>query len=246
MSEAIAGPGGYVAYASAALAPDQHGTDHQGSFVVGSRYENMQQGSKRNVTQSAVMGISPNVAAQKLRLGQGAWEWLHMVAFSIRQTHISSMSAASLAMFTRTGQPQQISENLVLGSAGANTAMLTYETLIKNVMREQPGWRLNLSVQADVKRPTVGGVTIPVAQSIAFDFFFITADDKVTPPVVLRFNSLSLSAPSQQEYANVVQGLKAFIAEQQVARPSGLMGISTHGTRAFGNMDAAMHIDGET
>ncbi|MEZ4873939.1 MAG: hypothetical protein R2793_00405 [Flavobacteriaceae bacterium] len=231
-------PGGYVAYPSVGFGKEQYGTDHQGSFVVGSDFSELQKGSKRNITQSSVMKISPNVAAKALKLGGDAWEWLHLVAFSIKETHISSFSAQSMKLFERTGQPQQISENLVLGSAGANTAMLTYETLIKNIMRQNPTWTLNLAVQADIKKPIVDGVVVPVAQHIAFDFQFVTDSGKMTAPVVLRFNPLSSSAPSKSEYTRVVEELKKFVMEQQFVKPTGMKGISTRGFHSFGDEDS--------
>lgn len=226
--------GGYVAYPSSGFKAEQYGGEHQGSFVVGSKFDDLQKGSKREVTQSSVMGMSPNEAAKALNLGDGDWEWLHLVAFSIKQTHTSGFSAESMRIFSRTNQPQQISENLVLGSAGANTAMLTYESLLKDVMRKNTDWTLSLSVQADVKRINVNNIIIPVAQLISFDFQFTTPDKKITPPIVLKFNPLSPVAPSADEYHRVCSELKKFIEEQQVPLPQGgIHGIHTTGFHAF-------------
>ncbi len=228
MSVRSNGPGGLVQYPQAGL-PERHGEDTQISLVAGSQYQDLQQGSKRARTQSQVMDkVSPNEAAQALKLGPGAWEWLHLVAFSIKLTHVDSLTAQSLALIQQTNQPQQIRENLVLGSAGANTAMLTYETFIKSVLREHPTWSLDLFVAASVESRHFDGRVIPVATRINFDFQFCTEDGKVTPPVVLAFNPLDTAAPTLAEYSQVVEMLKKFVS-QHATQINGFEGLRTKG-----------------
>lgn len=220
--------GGFVQYPSTGL-PGLQGHGNQMSLVSGSAYDDLQKGSKRNVTQSAVMGnVSPNAAAKALKLGDGAWEWLHLVAFSIKQTHVSSVSAQSLKLMDRTNQPQQIRENLVLGSAGANTAMLTYESLIKNFMKERPNWTLDLFVSADIKHAKVDGVTIPVANRIDYHFQFRTEDGEVTPPVILAFSPLDPTKPTLEEFASVVENLQKFL-ESHPVKVEDFKGMQTDG-----------------
>lgn len=223
--------GGFVQYPSSGL-PEHLGEYQQTSLVSGSAYQDLQQGSKRAITQTSVMGnISPNVAAQTLCLPEGAWEWLHLVAFSIKQTHIDSLSVQSMNLIKRTNQPQQIRENLVLGSAGANTAMLTYESLIKSFMRKRPAWALDLYVNADVDVVylPVKGLSIPVAKRIDYHFQFRTDKGEVTPPVILAFNPMDIMAPSLSEYGRVTEMLRKFLTDYPITTPDGFKGLNTHG-----------------
>jgi hypothetical protein len=228
MSTVTDSGGGFVQYPSTGL-PEQVGEHNQGSIAVGRDIQSAQHGSHRAITQSAVMNkISPNVAAKELGLHPGAYEWLHLVAFSIKQTHVSSLSAQSMQLIKRTDQPQQIQENLVLGTAGANTAMLTYETLIKDVLRSNPMWSVDLFVNANIIHRTVHGVTIPVANRIDFHFQFRTDSGEITPPVILAFDPKNPAAPTLQEYSTVVGNLKAFVQKYH-QKINGFQGLRSTG-----------------
>ncbi|QXH50487.1 DUF4157 domain-containing protein [Pseudomonas fakonensis] len=183
------------------------------SVVAGSDYDALQHGSKRAVSQIEVTGISPNVAAAQLGLNTDtAWEWLHLVAFSIKQTHVSEISTGSLNLLKKTNQPQQITENLVLGTAGANTAMLTYETFIKNYLNNHRGVKLNLFASADVIRRSINAgnktITIDLANRIEYHFNFVSGS-QLSPPFVLSFNPLNPAKPTSTEFHEVVKQLEA-------------------------------------
>ncbi len=228
MHQVVNNGGGFVQYPYSGL-PQAFGQAHQISLVSGSNFSDLQQGTQRKKSQSAVMGyISPNDAAGALGLGAGSWEWLHLVAFSIRETHVSSITVNSRNLIERTNQPQQIQENLVLGSVGANTAMLTYETMIKNTMRIRPSWKLDLFVAADIEQMDFNGRKIPVANRIDFHFQFRTEQDNVMPPVILAFNPKDPKAPTRQEFQNVTASLERFLNENPVNIP-GFLGLGTEG-----------------
>lgn len=201
--------------------------DYQTSVVAGSKLGNLQKGSKRNITQTAVFKLSPNFAAAKLKLGKGPWEWLHMVAFSIKQTHTGDVSATSFALKRKTGQPQQIRENMVLGTAGTNTAMLSYETMIKDYMKKNKDWKLHLWVLANVEKRLVMKLPVPVGLSIRYHFYFETPNG-ATAPFILTFNPLNPVGPTMAEYAAVRQRLDAFVAKSQHT-VKGMHGVATAG-----------------
>jgi hypothetical protein len=181
--------------------------------------------------------VSPNAAAHALGLpapNNRAWEWLHLVAFSIRQTHIDAPSAQSMNLIQRTGQPQQIRENLVLGTAAANTAMLSYETAIKTIMRHDPSLKLDLFVAAHkedrIATNTRGQqVAVPVATRIDYHFMFRAADGRVTPPVILAFDTMDHRPPPRSEYGEVVTALAQHL---QHALSGGVHGMQTTGFTA--------------
>lgn len=235
MSTVTSGSGGLVHYPSTGL-PQPKGTESsQVSVASGVSFGDMPTGHKRAVQQSAVMdNVSPNAAASALGLEcptSTSWEWLHLVAFSIKETHVSSLKAQSMQLMKRTHQPQQIQENLVLGTAAANTAMLTYETVIKQIMKANPDWTLALYVAAHVERPTVRNprgqsVQIPVCTRIDYHFYFTTGDGRVVPPVILAFNTLSHDKPTKSEYSEVSDALKAHI-KQALAVKQPVQGINT-------------------
>lgn len=235
MQTITSGSGGLVQYPQTGLPERMETETTQMSVVSGSRYAALPSGGRRAVTQSAVMdAVSPNDAARALGLpcpNRRAWEWLHLVAFSIRQTHVDSFSVQSMELMTRTSQPQQIRENLVLGSAATNTAMLSYETAIKSIMKNHRDWHLDLFVAAGKQDRQVLNsrgqeVTIPVGTHINYHFMFKIPDDRVIPPVVLSFNLQTHQPPPKSEYTEVVNTLKEHI-EQSFA-------LDVHGMRTTG------------
>ena len=232
--------GGMVHYPRAGLPARTEEDAAQMSLVAGSEYADMPTGHRRNIAQSAVLGnVSPNQAAGYLGLPRPSalsWEWLHLVAFSIRETHVDALSAQSMQLMARTGQPQQIRENLVLGTAASNTAMLSYETAIKHVMRAEPRLRLNLFVAAskhDVEVPNTSGlrVAIPVATRIDYHFNFTAPDGSVSAPFVLAFDPTSHEAPPRSEYDEVVAAINRNLHESFTA---GVEGMRTTGFASVG------------
>lgn len=220
MSTVVSDKTGFVQYPMSGLPQNSKTPQTQISIVSGSSYDDMPTSSHRNVTQSQVMDyVSPNAAAKTLGFNcptSRSWEWLHLVAFSIRETHVNGLSAQSMKLMERTDQPQQIRENLVLGTAAANTAMLSYEAVIKKIMADNPSWKLDLWVCAhktDHKVYNNSGkkVTIPVGTRIDYHFFFTTGDGKVIPPVCLAFDTRSHQKPPKSEYGEIYEALAKHI-----------------------------------
>jgi hypothetical protein len=229
METVTSGIGGLVQYPKGGV-PQVEDTNNQMSFSVGHGYDNLPTTSKRNITQTKVMDdISPNAAAQKLQFNCPtplSWEWLHLVAFSIGQTHVGHVSQKSEDLIKRTNQPQQIRENLVLGTAAANTEMLSYETKIKRLLTKNPTWKLNLFVSARKEDRTVDGISIPVATRISYHFYFETDPKTYTPPVIVEFDTQSHDKPASKSFEDVCKALENTLKEQVVLKER-LKGIST-------------------
>ncbi len=232
METVASGAGGLVQYPRMGL-PEAGGVP-QLSVVAGSAFDDLARSGRRAVTQVAIMHASPNEAARTLGLPMPtprSWEWLHLVAFSIGQTHIDAPSAQSINLIQRTDQPQQIRENLVLGTAAANTAMLSYETAIKQVMREEPRLQLDLFVAAHKEELPVHGtrgesVMVPVATRIDYHFLFRAPDGRVTPPVVLAFDTRSHQPPPLSEHTAILAALHQHLHH---AFSAGVHGLQTTG-----------------
>lgn len=182
------------------------------AVVVGSAYKDMPSGHKRAITQNQVMGnLSPNVAAGKLGLESPYfpnWEWLHLVAFSIRPTHVPSLSKRSKEGIRKHRQVQQIRENLVLGSAAANTEMLTWETQIKEIARQNPRLSLQLVASADVSHEevVVKGRTysLSLCHRIRYHFQFRHAGrGHITAPIIVEIDGTSTTKPSSMSFEDV-------------------------------------------
>jgi len=229
METVTSGIGGLVQYPKGGI-PQVEDTNNQMSFSVGHGDKNLPTSSKRNITQTQIMGnISPNEAARELRLSCPtplSWEWLHLVAFSIGQTHVGNLSQKSEALITRTNQPQQISENLVLGTAAANTEMLSYETKIKQLLTKNKAWKLNLVVFAHKKDVIVKGISIPVATRISYHFYFETGSNTYTSPVIVEFDTQSHEKPATKSYEEVCVALQETLKNTMTLKEP-LNGIST-------------------
>ncbi|WP_392482105.1 DUF4157 domain-containing protein [Nostoc sp. C110] len=229
METVTSGMGGLVQYPKGGVSQGED-TNNQMSFSVGHGYNDLPSGSKRNITQTKVMdNISPNAAAHKLGFECPtplSWEWLHLVAFSIGQTHVGDLSQKSKDLIQRTNQPQQISENLVLGTAAANTEMLSYETKIKRLLSKDQAWKLNLVVNARKQDFIVDGISIPVATRISYHFNFETGINTYTPPVIVEFNTQSHDKPATKSFEEVCKALDDTL-KNTVALKEPLKGIST-------------------
>lgn len=202
---------------------------NQVAIIKSSRYKDLQKGGKRIQSQTSIMeNTSPNKIAVDLELPFGSWEWLHLVAFSLKPTHVSELSNVSRKAIMRTKQPQQIKENLVLGTAEANTAMLTYETFIKKLMEANPTLTLDLFVNATIDSCTIKNKTdpIPVATNIEYHFQFKTSDGKITSPCILSFNPQDHTAPSISEFNTSTKLLEDFPSKNTITIPKGFKGLS--------------------
>jgi hypothetical protein len=176
----------------------------------------MPTGGKRKVTQVKVMEISPNVAAQALNLSNPQfpyWEWLHMIAFSIKPTHVDSLSEESSDLLERTNQPQQISENLVLGTSAGNTEMLSWETGIKAAAKHYK-LSLQLVVMPIIVNHTVSNngeaINIPVCHRMKYHFQFANqATKQVSSAFIVEFDTLSHTKPSSKSFQDIMSALKS-------------------------------------
>ncbi len=209
--------GGIIYNPKMEISENDEKSNWQMSFVEGSRHDDLQKGSKREISQGDVMDkTSPNKAAKQLGFdcpSKLSWEWLHLVAFSLGETHVGELSKGSKALIRRTGQPQQIRENLVLGTAAANTAMLSFETEIKEQMKQNKDLRLRLVVSArkddmSVKNEKNEKVKIPVGNLIKYDFVFFDDNNKVSPPVLITFDLRDHQKPTVSEYGSVVETIQ--------------------------------------
>ena len=210
--------------------------NHQISMVNGSQFGDLTVGSDREWSQSRVMGyVSPNKAAAIMGLpcpNKLSWEWLHLVAFSIKETHVNTLSNESILAIGVTNQPQQIRENLVLGTCAANTAMLAFEANIKFIMSQNRNLRLNLVATAHKKDQGIvyeGSIKkVPVANKIQYDFQFFTDQNQYTPPVVLTFDTQSHDKPLANDFEASKEGLQNIVDQlKQYNQP--FYGISTQG-----------------
>lgn len=227
MTTVSSGSGGLVQTPMSAAMDTSEDATPQIAVAKGLGAEDLTKGSKRAVSQIAVMGnTSPNDAAKALKLAPGSWEWLHLSAFSIGVTHIPDLSAASAGLIKRTGQAQQISENLVLGSAAANTEMLSFETHLKDFLKKTPGSKLQLWVAARKETHKVEGVSISVGVAIQYSFLFDLGSNKYTPPVVVTFYPQEHAKPASRSYAELESAL-AETLKNSVTLKAPLKGIST-------------------
>jgi hypothetical protein len=181
-------------------------------------HSDMPTGEKRKTTQVKIMEISPNEAAKALKLTKPEypnWEWLHMIAFSIKPTHVDSLSEESSSLLKRTGQPQQISENLVLGTSASNTEMLSWETGIKAAAKR---YKLSLQLVAMpvFMKHTVDAdgdeITIPVCHRMKYHFQFADqATKKVSSAFIVEFDTLSHTKPSSKSFQDILNTLESEI-----------------------------------
>lgn len=186
------------------------------SIAYNISYDDMPTGGKRAVSQGDIMGVSPNVAAKLLKLSNPQfpyWEWLHMIAFSIKPTHVDELSEESSDLLERTNQPQQISENLVLGTAASNTEMLSWETAIKSFAKKYPYLQLQLVAIPVIENRVVvvdgDTVTIPVCVRMKYDFNFSNPKTfQMTSPFVIVFDTLSHTKPSSESFETVKAAIK--------------------------------------
>ncbi len=192
--------------------------------ITDKRYRNLTKTSKRAVSQVSVMfGLSPNKVAEAAGFEKGGgWEWLHLVAFSFGHQYVSSLSDSSLSLFRKTKQQQQIPENLVLGTAAANTAMLQVESAIKASLAGQPDLQLQLWAHASENshEATVDGDTwfFKSCDEIRYHFRFFKryhdADgierELSTGAIIMTFDPFSHVRPLKTEYSQVHQEIVEF------------------------------------
>lgn len=241
MDTVSSGPPGFVQIPVGGM-PEAESSGFQVSFSINTDFGSLPRDEERKVDQTTIMdSVSPNDAARQLNLqfdGDKSWEWLHLVAFTIGETHVNGLSKDSIKLIERTNQPQQIRENLVLGSAAANTEMLSFEAKIKDVLVKNPTWKLNLIVFAGKDdRPVLNkkgrSVTIPVANVIHYHFNFETAPNSYTPPIVIAFNPQAITNPASKSYDEVVREIDAVVS-QSVQLKEPLRGPSTSGLDPVG------------
>ncbi|MBP7703657.1 MAG: DUF4157 domain-containing protein [Caulobacter sp.] len=182
-------------------------------------YAELPRNSDRILTQQAVMGgLSANKAAKALGY-KGSWEWLHMVAYSISPTHTDTLSKASRTSIRKTNRPQQIRENLVLGTAQANTAMLSVETAIKTVMKENPELKLNLVVyateheaEADVDGKSYSFLT---CSDISYHFNFVKGHS-ASGAAVLSFDPMDSRMPTTVQHQGAMDYVRKLVRDMVV------------------------------
>lgn len=127
---------------------------------------------KQSRNQTRVIGIGAAAyanATQQMPEGQRLYEWLHLVAFFIK------------------GQAGQIPENLVVGTAFANTRMLFVELEIRLLAGHFPGFRLE--VDADLVPGTQIAKTISytiITTAFTLPFVF-QAQDFLKPHIFEHF-----------------------------------------------------------
>ncbi len=202
-----------------------HGLEEEEDFKVsvakGVSYSDLPKTSKRAVTQSKVMNdLSPNVAAAALGLSKPTfpnWEWLHLVAFSIRPTHVSELSQKSKLQVKKHHQVQQIAENLVLGTAAANTEMLNFESSIKEMLKAHRDYKLELAAMPLIENQEVeiddDDYTVPLCKVMRYDFFFYNDTKETVGPFVVTFDCLSHTKPASASFREVYEGVeRAFAA----------------------------------
>lgn len=197
------------------------------SMSIGLGASELQHGSVRDRDQVATTGLSPNLAAQSAGLPPGPYEWLHLVAFSIGETHVGQISAESRAWLEKSDQAQQITENMVLGSKAANTAMIEFESFIKQTMKADPSLRLNLVVYADVQQDVCQNKVFNWARSIRYHFNFVMPNNSLSPPFLADFNTLDPKAPPIREFEEMMGKLKQQLTFFSISSPS--IGPSTTG-----------------
>ena len=176
-------------------------------------------GTKRKVTQNKVQsGLSATEVAKELLLEDQkvnrGWEWLHLVAFSIKANYVGCLSDESKDLIKKTKQVQQIKENLVLGTAGCNTLMLVFESALKRIVKayKEDAIKCDLwvSTRTDDYTITIKGkkCKIKVASEIQFDFIFYNKEKKIcTRPFVVRFRPQSKQRPTREQCENFMESL---------------------------------------
>ncbi|MCB9231047.1 MAG: DUF4157 domain-containing protein [Bacteroidia bacterium] len=207
--------------------------DFQGSTSYGKSGQDLTPiGTQRDKSQNKVMGnLSPNEAAFCAGLTTDEnttdWEWLHLVAFSIGETHVSDLSDESALMINNFEQEQQIAENLVLGTSASNTAMIIFEEAIKDALRTHQNLRVHLIAMADGAEITIQPRTkiykLFKAHRIRYHFMFFSQNgnnQQVAEPVLVDFDTLSHDIPLEQNI-NVVKSriFQSLTNLQQVPNP---------------------------
>lgn len=155
---------------------------------------------KRNPSQETLMNKnSANDIAEELGLDieNYKYEWLHLVAFSM------GLSSDGSTVDT----PQKI-ENLVLGTEAANTAMLMYETALKNIVLSRKK-NIQIEVRANKCLELQTGIyTSWIAQEIIYEA-------KINNKTLLSitFNPFQAVDPCKAESIIVKEVLEAKIRE---------------------------------
>ncbi|HEX3078477.1 MAG TPA: hypothetical protein VHQ24_16590, partial [Lachnospiraceae bacterium] len=100
------------------------------------------QEGRRGITQGQVMGIEATALAKNMGLEQRfSYEWLHLIAFSMGGPY---------------GIGPQNKDNLVLGTAGANSLMLIYEIQLKRLAMRNNGEDYRVIVSVLTEHTEVG------------------------------------------------------------------------------------------
>ena len=177
--------------------------------------------TQRTLSATAVARQLGAQGVTELQGDSGLWEWLHLVAFSIGPSHVLGLSDASRQWLGTSEQTAQITENLILGTKEANTAMLTFETGLKKFLQLDPSCSVTLAVYTTgIKYVDVPSLDarVPVARALKFDYFFVVGPNQVTAPASLTFDLFSHSAPSFAEFDSMYQEMAKNFA-RQVAVP---------------------------
>jgi len=213
-----------------------------GAFGIGREY--LTKTSKRDRQQGEIQGelstsertLSATQIAKEIGLEKDAasWEWLHLIAFSIGPNRVLDLSATSEKWLEKSDQTAQITENLILGTKEANSAMLTFETFVKSFLKQFPSCSLNLAVfTTAIEKIYVPkfGATVPVADKLKFDYFF-TAKEALTAPTSIEFDLLSHGEPTFEEFHKMCEtaarNASAFISQTNmpVNMGSGMMDLT--------------------
>lgn len=108
---------------------------------------------KDHDSQNKVMrNNSANDVAKMLGLPPVGWEWLHMIAFTLGGY----------------GGEAQVPENLVLGTAAANTAMMCLEGFVKKMLAKGHFERAEIGVVKPPMAPNCGWITQSIRYSVKF------------------------------------------------------------------------------
>jgi hypothetical protein len=188
--------------------------------AIGIDSDDLTSGSKRERDQGRIMGdlsdtertLSATKVAQAIteegiaKLPGGNWEWLHLVAFSIGPNKVLGLSDASSTWLESHEQTAQISENLILGTKEANSAMLTFETALKNLLVKYE-CEVNLVVLCMVQKIKLKkfSADIPVANELKFEYQFVFRPQNgdtvlYTSPASITFSLISHQPPSFGEF----------------------------------------------
>ncbi|PUZ22120.1 hypothetical protein GA0116948_11161 [Chitinophaga costaii] len=186
-----------------------HSEIRQATTVINASKLKVAGGLDRRPSQDALMAKNSANAIANAAYGQGmsdvrAFEWLHLIAFSFGLGTADKLETA------------QIADNLVLGTAAANSQMLIYEASIKSIIQADPQLLAEVSVLVKHQKIKDNLYARWLVSEISYHITFLKNNQTVAK-FQLVFNPFHAFQPSVGEYLLVKQQFAKIVLPKKVA-----------------------------